>query len=114
MSAYTGSPKYHYTPQPEAGEIVSQIIGLSGITIMSALFGIKTYNIQYKYLSYSKWLVISLYFCSWAFTVSGLNLVYTNNGKKKNCMPEKKDRKLFVIPKNFSYIKNLYCCISAI
>ncbi|KAI9309515.1 hypothetical protein BJ944DRAFT_258375 [Cunninghamella echinulata] len=86
MSTYTGSPEYLYTPQPEPGELISQIIGLGGVTIMSVLFGIKTYNIQYRYLTYSKWLVLSLYFCSWAFTVSGLNLVFTNNGNYMSCL----------------------------
>ncbi|CAO3646676.1 unnamed protein product [Cunninghamella blakesleeana] len=86
MSTYTGSTEYSYTPQPEAGELVSQMIGLSGIAIVSTLFGIKTYNIQYRYLSYSKWLVILLYIFSWAFTFSGLHLVFTNNGNYISCL----------------------------
>jgi hypothetical protein len=79
----TGSPEFTYTAQPDGGEIASEVIGLFGITVMCALFGIKTYNVQYRYLSYSRWLVLLLYMCSWAFTVTGLTLMITNNGKKK-------------------------------
>ncbi|KAI9309514.1 hypothetical protein BJ944DRAFT_109754 [Cunninghamella echinulata] len=86
MSIYTGSPEFTYGSQPEAGELISQMIGLSSITIISVLFGIKTYNTQYFYLSYSKWLVILLYICSWSFTFSGLHLVLTNNGNYTSCL----------------------------
>ncbi|SAL95501.1 hypothetical protein [Absidia glauca] len=77
----TGSPEFTYTAQPDGGEIASEVIGLFGITVMCALFGIKTYNVQYRYLSYSRWLVLLLYMCSWAFTVTGLTLMITNNGE---------------------------------
>ncbi|SAM04378.1 hypothetical protein [Absidia glauca] len=53
---------------------------------MGTLFGIKTHNVQYKYLSYSRWLVLLLYLCSWAFTVSTLILVATNNGNYLSCL----------------------------
>lgn len=79
----TGSPEYQYTSQPDGAEISSRMIGLFAISTMGVLFGIKTHNVQYKYLSYSRWLVLLLYLCSWAFTVSTLILVATNNGEKK-------------------------------
>ncbi|KAI8328837.1 hypothetical protein BC941DRAFT_444151 [Chlamydoabsidia padenii] len=82
----TGSHEFSYTPQPDSGEIASEVIGLLGITVMCALFGIKTYNVQYKYLSYSRWLVLLLYMCSWAFTVTGLTLMLTNNGNYLSCL----------------------------
>lgn len=82
MWTYTPPTNFVITPQPDGGEIASQFIGLFGVTIMGVLFGIKTYNIQYRFLSYSRWLIVLLYICSWAFTFSGLALVLTNNGKK--------------------------------
>ncbi|KAI8064628.1 hypothetical protein BC940DRAFT_305544 [Gongronella butleri] len=83
---YSGSSEFTYTSQPDSGEIASQIIGLLSASGMCFLFGIKTYNVQYKYLSYSKWLVIILYMCSWAFTACGLILVSTNNGNYMSCL----------------------------
>ncbi|CAO3598520.1 unnamed protein product [Absidia cylindrospora] len=82
----TGSPDFSYTSQPDGGEIASEIIGLFAISIMCTLFGIKTYNVQYRYLSYSRWLVLLLYMCSWAFTVTGLILMATNNGNYLSCL----------------------------
>ncbi|KAI8093831.1 uncharacterized protein BX664DRAFT_330687 [Halteromyces radiatus] len=82
----TGSPDYSYTPQPDGGEISSQLIALVAASIMCSLFGIKTYNVQYKYLSYSRILVLLLYICSWAFTVTGLILMSTNNGNYLSCL----------------------------
>ncbi|CAO3636016.1 unnamed protein product [Cunninghamella blakesleeana] len=83
---YTPPTDFVITPQPDDGEIAAQIIGLFGVTTMGILFGIKTYNIQYKFLSYSRWLIVILYICSWAFTFSGLTLVLTNNGNYTSCL----------------------------
>jgi hypothetical protein len=66
--------------QPDAGELSSQVISLISITVMSVLFGIKTHNVQYKYLSYSRWLILALYVLSWAFTLAATVFVSTNNG----------------------------------
>ncbi|KAI8047248.1 uncharacterized protein B0P05DRAFT_450957, partial [Gilbertella persicaria] len=66
---------------PDSGELVSKTLSLFSITIMSILFGVKTYNVQFKYLSCSRWLVLALYVLSWAFTMSGTLFVFTNNGK---------------------------------
>ncbi|KAI9308471.1 hypothetical protein BJ944DRAFT_156189, partial [Cunninghamella echinulata] len=86
MWTYVPPTSFKVTPQPDNEEIASQFIGLFGVTVVCILFGIKTYNIQYKFLSYSKWLIILLYICSWAFTVSGLTLMLTNNGNFTSCL----------------------------
>lgn len=67
--------------QPDGGELASQLVSLLCITVMVILFGIKTYNVQFKYLTYSRWLVIQLYVLSWGFTVAAMLFVSTNNGK---------------------------------
>ncbi|CAO3595210.1 unnamed protein product [Absidia cylindrospora] len=82
----TGSSEFSYTTQPDGGELASEVIGLIGISVMCTLFGIKTYNVQYKYLSYSRWLVLLLYMFSWAFTFTGLVLMATNNGNFLSCL----------------------------
>lgn len=72
--------KYARTSQPDGGELASQIVSLLSLTIMSGLFGIKTFNVQFKFLSYSRWLVLILYVLSWAFTMTATVFVSTNNG----------------------------------
>lgn len=72
--------KYARTSQPDGGELASQIVSLLSLTIMSGLFGIKTFNVQFKFLSYSRWLVLILYVLSWAFTMTATMFVSTNNG----------------------------------
>ncbi|KAI9016249.1 hypothetical protein CLU79DRAFT_764108 [Phycomyces nitens] len=73
------------TPQPDSSEMVSQIISMFSISILSLLFGIKTYNVQYRYLSYSRWLVLALYIFSWSFTTSSMIFTSTNNGNYISC-----------------------------
>jgi hypothetical protein len=75
--------RFDRTPQPDHGELASQIISLLSISVMATLFGIKTYNVQFKYLSYSRWLILALYVMSWGFTTSATLFASTNNGKKK-------------------------------
>ncbi|GAA5804316.1 hypothetical protein HPULCUR_009803 [Helicostylum pulchrum] len=58
------------TLQPDDSEIASEFVSLVCVTVLSLLIGIKTYNVQFKYLSCSRWLIIALYLLSWAFTVS--------------------------------------------
>jgi hypothetical protein len=65
--------------QPDAGELVAKLVSLFSVSVLSVLFGTKTFNVQFKYLSYSKWIVLVLYIFSWAFTVMGMVLVTTNN-----------------------------------
>ncbi|KAI8878537.1 hypothetical protein K501DRAFT_325979 [Backusella circina FSU 941] len=77
--------KYMRTLQPDGGELASQIVSLLSLTIMSGLFGIKTFNVQFKFLSYSRWLVLVLYVLSWAFTMTATIFVSTNNGDFISC-----------------------------
>lgn len=65
--------------QPDGSEMAAKIVSLFSITLLSVLFGIKTYNVQYKFLTYSRWMVLALYLCSWAFTTISTLLVTTNN-----------------------------------
>lgn len=74
-------PKIQYAMQPDASELATQFISLISISLLCLLFGLKTFNVQYKYLTYSRWLVIALYVQSWAFVVTAILLVSTNNGK---------------------------------
>lgn len=69
------------SPQPDIWELASQLVSLIAITVMSYIFGVKTFNVQFKYLSYSRWLILLLYVFSWAFTTSSTIFVSTNNGK---------------------------------
>ena len=67
--------------QPDTTELTAQMIALVSTTVMCVLFGIKTYNVDFRYLTYSRWLVIALYINSWAFTFAAILLASTNNGK---------------------------------
>lgn len=67
--------------QPDGSEIAAEIVTLFSISILSMFFGMKTYNVHFKYLTYSRWLILALYVFSWAFTTSSLVLVTTNNGR---------------------------------
>ena len=69
--------------QPDGGELASKIVSLLSVGAMSMLFGIKTFNVQFKYLTYSRWLVLVLYIISWGFTCAGMLFVTTNNGTVK-------------------------------
>lgn len=71
--------------QPDTSELASQLIALLSITVMMVLFGVKTFNVQYKYLTYSRWLVVYLYINSWLFTFAAIVLVTTNNGTSLLC-----------------------------
>lgn len=77
----TRSPDFIQTPQPDSSELAAKIVSLLSVTVLSGLFGMKTFSIQFKYLSYSRWLVLTLYILSWAFTAFSMVLVTTNNGK---------------------------------
>ncbi|KAG2219434.1 hypothetical protein INT45_002319 [Circinella minor] len=72
--------------QPDPTELTSQMIALVSTTVMCVLFGIKTYNVDFRYLTYSRWLVIALYVNSWAFTFAAILLASTNNGNATSCL----------------------------
>ncbi|KAI8987017.1 hypothetical protein BDB01DRAFT_784279 [Pilobolus umbonatus] len=80
------SSRFVRTPQPDVEELIAKIISLLASTLLSTLFGLKTYNVHYKYLTYSRWLILMLYFFSWAFTTISILLVTTNNGNFKSCL----------------------------
>jgi hypothetical protein len=73
--------KYLRSTQPNGAELASEVVSLTSLTVMSLLFGIKTYNVQFRFLSYSRWLVLLLYALSWAFTFTSTIFVSTNNGE---------------------------------
>ncbi|CEP08590.1 hypothetical protein [Parasitella parasitica] len=81
----TSSPDFIQTPQPDGSELAAKVVSLLSITVLSVLFGIKTYNVQFKYLTYSRWLVLALYVLSWAFTTISMLLVTTNNANFTSC-----------------------------
>jgi hypothetical protein len=91
----TTSPDFIHTPQPDGSEIAAKIVSLLSFSVVSILFGIKTHNVQYRYLSYSRWLILTLYVLSWAFTVISMVLVTTNNGKKMPFFIDKQYSKLY-------------------
>ncbi|KAI8979705.1 hypothetical protein BDF20DRAFT_802349, partial [Mycotypha africana] len=65
--------------QPDGAEIAAKLVSIFSITFLSLLFGIKTYNVHFKYLTYSRWLILALYVISWAFCATSMLLVTTNN-----------------------------------
>ena len=93
--------------QPDGGELASKMVSLLSVGAMSMLFGIKTFNVQFKYLTYSRWLVLLLYIISWGFTCAGMLFVTTNNGTVK-----KKKYFLFFIfdAENKVYVSILLLC----
>lgn len=70
--------------QPDGSEIAAKVVSVSSITLISLLFGIKTYNVHFRYLTYSRWLILALYLFSWSFSTLSMILVTTNNRKVKN------------------------------
>lgn len=72
-------------PQPDGSELASKLVSLLSISVMSILFGIKTFNVQFKYLTYSRWLVLTLYIISWGFTCAATLFVSTNNMNLLSC-----------------------------
>ncbi|KAI9016545.1 hypothetical protein CLU79DRAFT_763206 [Phycomyces nitens] len=80
------APLFVRTSEPDRYEIAAQSIVLVAISIISCLFGVKIFNIKFKYLTLSRWLVLILYIFSWAFTVSTTFLITTNNGNQISCL----------------------------
>lgn len=69
-----------FESQPDSPEVISELVSLLCITVVSVLYGSKTFNMQYHELTYGLWLVVALYPTSWAFLANGLLLVSTNDG----------------------------------
>lgn len=74
---------YEVESQPGHHLLAALLLGIFGISLLSFLFGIKTYHFKFKYISYSKQLVILLYICSWAFIFSGIPIILAENSKIK-------------------------------
>ncbi|KAI7904035.1 uncharacterized protein BX663DRAFT_530637 [Cokeromyces recurvatus] len=83
------APNFIRTPQPDHSEIAAKIVSLISFSVLSCLFGMKTFNIQFRYLTYSRWLVLILYLFSWSFTVFSMLLVTTNNETRRNTLSYK-------------------------
>lgn len=80
------APDFVKTPQPDGAELAAKLVSLFSFSVLSALFGIKTFNVQFRYLTYSRWLVLALYVLSWSFTVISMVLVTTNNANFTSCL----------------------------
>lgn len=79
------APLFVQTPQPDGPEIAAKLVSLFSFSILSVLFGIKTFNVKFRFLTYSRWLVLILYIFSWSFTVISMLLVTTNNANFTSC-----------------------------
>ncbi|KAI9485368.1 MAG: hypothetical protein EXX96DRAFT_513918 [Benjaminiella poitrasii] len=81
----SSSAYFTQSSQPDGPELAAKLVSLFSITLLSALFGIKTYNVHFKYLTYSRWLILGLYLFSWSFTTISMILVTTNNRNYTSC-----------------------------
>lgn len=73
------------SPQPDGSELAAKLVSLFSTSLLSMLFGIKTFNVHYRYLTYSRWLILLLYIFSWTFTTVSMLLVTTNNRNYTSC-----------------------------
>jgi hypothetical protein len=67
---------------PDVLEIISELISLVCITVLSVALGAKTYGERLKSLNYGRFIVILVYFTSWAFSTTSAVIVSTNNSKQ--------------------------------
>lgn len=66
---------------PDGLEIASEFTSLACITVLAVALGVKTYGEQMKSINYGRVLVILLYTLSWAFAVTSVVVVSTNNSE---------------------------------
>lgn len=66
---------------PDGPELASELTSLACITVLACALGAKTYGEKIKSLNYGRILVILLYTLSWAFAVTSIVVVSTNNSK---------------------------------
>lgn len=66
---------------PDTYEMASELTSLTCITVLAVALGAKTYGEKFKTLNYGRALVILLYSLSWAFAVTSVVVVSTNNRK---------------------------------
>lgn len=84
MTIQINYPDNTLPPQPDFLELITLLVSALGMAMMSSFFRIKTYNIDYKKLPYSKWLVILLYITSWGFIFTQTIILFKNNGNLSN------------------------------
>ncbi|KAI7900352.1 uncharacterized protein BX663DRAFT_518362 [Cokeromyces recurvatus] len=70
---------------PDVLEIISELISLVCISALSAAIGSKTFGESLKTINYGRFLVILLYLVSWAFAVTSVVVVSTNNNNIISC-----------------------------
>ncbi|KAI8889174.1 hypothetical protein K501DRAFT_282373 [Backusella circina FSU 941] len=70
---------------PDALEIMSELISLFCITVLSVALGAKTYGERFKSINYGRFVVILVYFTSWAFATTSAVIVSTNNNNMTSC-----------------------------
>lgn len=68
---------------PDGMEIASEMTSLTCITVLALALGAKTYGEKVKSLNYGRVLVILLYALSWAFAITSIVVVSTNNSTVK-------------------------------
>ncbi|CAO3665283.1 hypothetical protein G6F70_003015 [Rhizopus microsporus] len=70
---------------PDTYEMASELTSLTCITVLAVALGAKTYGEKLKTLNYGRALVILLYSLSWAFAVTSIVVVSTNNHNIISC-----------------------------
>ncbi|KAI8065921.1 hypothetical protein BC940DRAFT_303204 [Gongronella butleri] len=73
------------TVGPDGLEIMSEAVSLLCISVLSVVFGSKSYNETWKSTNYGRILVLLLYICSWAFAVTSIIVVSTNDNNIISC-----------------------------
>lgn len=71
---------YDSLPGPDSLEIMSETLSLTCISILATAFGFKTNNHRLSRLTYGQFLVLLLYILSWAFCVTSMVVISTNDG----------------------------------
>ncbi|KAJ8661270.1 hypothetical protein O0I10_003019 [Lichtheimia ornata] len=76
---------YDSLPGPDSLEIMSETLSLTCISILATAFGFKTNNQRLSRLTYGQFLVLLLYMLSWAFCVTSMVVISTNDGNAVSC-----------------------------
>lgn len=74
---------YDSLPGPDSLEIMSETLSLTCISILATAFGFKTNNQRLSRLTYGQFLVLLLYMLSWAFCVTSMVVISTNDGMQQ-------------------------------
>ncbi|KAI7874532.1 hypothetical protein K492DRAFT_174439 [Lichtheimia hyalospora FSU 10163] len=76
---------YDSKPGPDSLQIMSKILSLTCISILATAFGFKLNNQRLSRLTYGQFLVLLLYMLSWAFCVTSMVVISTNDGNAVSC-----------------------------